>query len=102
VRLPFSRGMAAVHLKAAGSAAASSAHTSMPSCRAHGSAAVLTGQNSAQLGSRLWQPCGGRRAFVLPQLQPQHVRRWRGVAAMAKGGKQQKRKQDDSEWLSSS
>lgn len=30
-------------------------------------------------------------------MQPQHVRRWRGVAAMA--GKQQKKKQDDSECL---
>lgn len=99
MRLPFSSGMVAIQSKVAGSAALPLLCTSMPPCRAHGSVAALAGQHSAQLSSR-WQPWGGRRAFAVPPPQPQHVRRWRGIAAMAKGGKQQKRKQDDSAWLS--
>jgi hypothetical protein len=99
--MPFSRGVVSAQQCATGSAALPLVHNSVPPCRAHGSVAALPGQKSTQFRSRLWQPWGGRRASAIPPLQPQHVRRWRGLAAMAKGGRQQKKKQDDSELLSS-
>ena len=100
MRFPFSRSVAALKLQAASSAALLQAHTSsVPPCHTHGNISVLRGQFLAECSSR-WQPWVSRRSFAVSPLQPQHVRRWRGVATMAKGGKQQKRKQDDSERLS--
>jgi hypothetical protein len=94
--MPFSRSMAASQPQTAFFAALPQSLSGVPPCHAHASSPALRGHSAADSRS-MWKLWGGRRAVAVPPLQPQHVRRWRGIAAMAKGGKQQKRKQDDSE-----
>lgn len=96
MRTPFSSSLTAAHWPAAASAAGQAAPHLAAACRGLGSAAAHRGLSPKGLSSPLWQPWGSSCHFPL---QPQHVRRWRGIAAMAKGGKQQKKKQDDSEPL---
>lgn len=97
LRLPFSRGVAAVCPTAAVAGAAAPQPGASP-CRASWGASPARGF-SAAVPSRapVLRHWGGRGHVQPPQpLQGGLPRRWHGVVAMAKGGKG-KKKQDDSE-----